>query len=201
MHGSTSPSKNDLDGMSRNSSSHWKPASRRATALSTAGSVRSTPVARSRSIVKRVGSHTGAPARCHEPSDPWRARISAPTPSRGTRERSAATAAGEAPVRSRIACQLIAGSESSSQSMGSTPVYYLFNRCPGWTQGTKRTGLISDRAVTSDPRLRSETWGTLLNFPIRPGLGFPVLSDSRQTAARRPQYQSTRVLAALPRRG
>jgi len=38
-------------------------------------------------------------------------------PSRGTRARCAATASGEASVRSRIACQRMAGSESSSQSM------------------------------------------------------------------------------------
>ena len=78
----------------------------------------------------RVGSQTGASARCHEPSDPWLARISAPTPSCGTRARSAAIAAGEASVRSRIACQLIAGSESSSQSIVSTPRYYSFQPPP-----------------------------------------------------------------------
>src|SRR5262249_33784840 len=59
-------------------------------------------------------------SRCHAPSDPCRARISAPRPSRATRARSAAIAAGAASVRSRIACQRIAGSESSSQPMVST---------------------------------------------------------------------------------
>ena len=56
----------------------------------------------------------------------------------------------------------------------------------------KGTGLIPYRVVTTDPRLKS---------PVGPGLGFPVLSDSRQTIARRPKLQSTRVLAALLRRG
>ena len=81
--------------------------------------------------MKRVGSQSGASARCHEPSAPWRARISAPSPSRGTRARSAAIAAGEASVRSRIACQRMAGSESSSQSMVSTPRYYCTYRRAG----------------------------------------------------------------------
>ena len=63
MHGSTSPSKN---GFLPNSSSHRKPASRRATAESTAGSARSTPVARRKIIVKRVGNQSGASARCHD---------------------------------------------------------------------------------------------------------------------------------------
>ena len=89
MHGSTSPSKN---GFLPNSSSHRKPASRRATAEAMAGSARSTPVERRSCIVKRVGNQSGSPSRCHEPSGPWQARISAPTPSRGTRARSAATA-------------------------------------------------------------------------------------------------------------
>ena len=120
--------------------------------------------------------------------------------------------------------------------MVSTPLYYLFN-------GQPLSGLLSDWAVTTDPRLKSETWGTLLNFPIgrvvrvgarkafklkfvvshisrktsemwgtrglvsrseELGLGVavaPVLSDSRQTDVPGEQSQSTRVLAALLRKG
>ena len=72
--------------------------------------------------MKSVLNHTGASVRRHEPSDSRLARILAPSPSRGMRARSAAIATGEASVRSRMACQLMAGSESSSQSIVSMRV-------------------------------------------------------------------------------
>ena len=78
--------------------------------------------------MKSVVNQAGASARRHEPSGFWQARISTPRPSCGTRARFAAIAAGEASVRSRIACQAIAGSEWSSQSMAFTPLCYLFER-------------------------------------------------------------------------
>src|SRR6266545_635746 len=56
-----------------------------------------------------------APA--HDPSAPCRASSRAPAPSVATRARSAATCSLGAPVRSRIACQRIEGSESSSHCM------------------------------------------------------------------------------------
>ena len=114
MHGSTSPSKN---GFAPNDSSHRKPASRRAIADMTAGSLPSTPAARRSCIMKSVGNQSGSSARCHAPSAPWQARTSAPIPACGTRARSAAIVAADASVRSRIACQRMAGSESSSQSI------------------------------------------------------------------------------------
>src|SRR2546428_3025798 len=52
----------------------------------------------------------------HSPSSRRRARRRAPQPSLATRARSAATWSAGASVRSRIACQRIAGSASSSQS-------------------------------------------------------------------------------------
>jgi hypothetical protein len=114
MHGSTSPSKN---GFAPNDSSHGSPASRRATADATAGSCRSTPVARRSCIMKSVGNQSGSSARCHAPSDPWQARISAPIPCVRHARALGGNRRGGASVRSRIACQRMAGSESSSQSI------------------------------------------------------------------------------------
>ncbi len=53
----------------------------------------------------------------HDPSAPWRASSRAPAPSVATRARSAATSSAGAPIRSRITCQRIEGSESSSHCM------------------------------------------------------------------------------------
>ena len=78
----------------------------------------STPVARKSWNVKSVGNQSGSSARCHEPSVPWHARIAAPEAFVTERERVAvAIASSGASVRSRIACQLMAGSESSSHSI------------------------------------------------------------------------------------
>ena len=56
-------------------------------------------------------------SRPHRPSSPWRASSRAPQPSVATLARSAATASAGSPVRSRITCHRIDGSESSSHSM------------------------------------------------------------------------------------
>ena len=53
----------------------------------------------------------------HRPSGAWRASSRAPAPSVATLARSAATSSAGASVRSRITCQRIEGSESSSQRM------------------------------------------------------------------------------------
>ena len=58
--------------------------------------------------------HAAPPQR---PSAPCRASSRAPQPSVATRARSAATSSAGAPVRSRITCQRIEGSESSSHWM------------------------------------------------------------------------------------
>ncbi len=52
----------------------------------------------------------------HRPSAAWRASSRAPAPSVATRARSAATSSAGASVRSRITCQRMDESESSSQS-------------------------------------------------------------------------------------
>src|SRR5260221_14257241 len=134
MHGSTSPSKNGFPPSSAGRSSQnpssfqHKFASRRVTADSTTGSARSIPVARRRSRVKRVDNQTGLSARRQEPSGSCRTRISAPIPSCGIRARSVAIAAGKVSVKSRIVCQLIAGSESRSQLTVSTAVILPLRR-------------------------------------------------------------------------
>jgi hypothetical protein len=53
----------------------------------------------------------------HRPSGAWRASSRAPAPSVATLARSAAILSAGASVRSRITCQRIEGSESSSQRM------------------------------------------------------------------------------------
>src|SRR5258707_1093117 len=134
MHGSTSPSKNGFPPRSAGRSSQNpssfqdRSASRRVTADSTTGSARSIPVARRRSRVERGDSQTGLSARRQEPSGSCRTRISAPIPSCGIRARSVAIAAGKVSVKSRIVCQLIAGSESRSQLTVSTAVILPLRR-------------------------------------------------------------------------
>jgi hypothetical protein len=53
----------------------------------------------------------------HRPSAPWRASSRAPAPSVATRARSAGTSSSDVSVKSRIACQRIEESESSSHCM------------------------------------------------------------------------------------
>lgn len=84
------------------------------------GASRSTPVARKSCNPKSVGNQSGASTRGHDPLRSWRAIHSAARPSFDTRARSASIPAGGASMRSRIACQRMAGSESGarSQSIG-----------------------------------------------------------------------------------
>ena len=122
---------------------HRKPASRCAAADFTAGLAGSMPVVRNNCIVKSVVFQTGASSRRHEPSGCWRPRISAPSPSCGTRSRSRLSASAWAAVRSRIACQRIAESESSSQSRAPTTRYYLIQAPPfSWRLGRDLRGTL-----------------------------------------------------------
>lgn len=59
----------------------------------------------------------------HLPSAAWRASSLAPAPSVATRPRSAATSSADKPIRSRITCQRIEGSESSSHCMTGVCVF------------------------------------------------------------------------------
>jgi hypothetical protein len=125
MQGSTSPSKNGLapGWPIRNSQkTAWLPdpnrASRRVTADSTASSARSTPVARKRRNVKRVDNQTGATSRPTPDGRVFVRRALRAGPSSLRRD----SLPGKQPlIRSRIACQRIAGSDSSSQATASTP--------------------------------------------------------------------------------
>src|SRR5215471_4258822 len=128
MHGSTSPSKNALPSHSCGphpchvTRSRTRPTARRAWSL--AGS---RPRSRSSMRTCIVESHPrfhAAPP--HRPSSAWRASSLAPTPSVATLARSAATSPAGAPVRSRITCQRIDGSDSSSQSMTVTDLPPVF---------------------------------------------------------------------------
>src|SRR5688572_20390568 len=125
MHGSTSPAKKGLPAKSNPrhvpSQSHprhvtlsrTRPTARRASSL--AGS---RPSSRSSDRTCIVESHpwlNAVPA--HDPSAPCRASSRAPQPSVATFARSAATSSAGAPSRSRITCQRIDGSESSSHCM------------------------------------------------------------------------------------
>ena len=78
----------------------------------------STPRSRRTTRVGFVPVHSGkfAPPP-HDPSGRWASRSRAPKPSRATRARSASTSSAGASVRSRITCQRIEGSPSSSQSI------------------------------------------------------------------------------------
>src|SRR5438477_11435139 len=134
MHGSTSPLKNGSPSCSHLQCSRTRRTAWRAPAL--AGS---RPNARSSIRLQVVEVHSGKRVPClsggsdchqfaaavevnvgmpasHWPSWRWRASNRAPQPSLATRARSAATCSSGTSVRSRITCQRIAGSESSSQS-------------------------------------------------------------------------------------
>ncbi len=120
MHGSTSPSKNRLSahGVSKSGSrqvtcSRTRPTARRACSLSG-----SSPNRRRSSRTWNVSVQScdhGRPP--HRPSGAWSASSRAPQPSVAILDRSAAMTSAGSCVRSRITCQRIAGSESSSQSM------------------------------------------------------------------------------------
>src|SRR3569833_1268611 len=70
------------------------------------------------------------------------------------RARSAAIASGDASVRSRIACQRMAGSESSSQLMGSMLAMVSLDRSRSFLQSTE----LGEHQVpvNGDPRDRCE---------------------------------------------
>jgi hypothetical protein len=122
MHGSTSPAKKGAPSKSQPchvpSQSHprhltrsrTRPTARRASSL--AGSRPSSRSSERTCIVESHPRFHAAPA--HAPSAPWRASNRAPQPSVATLARSAATWSAGAPTRSRITCQRIEGSESSS---------------------------------------------------------------------------------------
>src|SRR5215831_524407 len=119
MHGSTSPSKKPLPSHSCGphprhvTPSRTRPTARRAWSL--AGSrPRFRNSVRTCVVESHPRFHAAPP---HRPSSAWSASSLAPTPSVATRARSAATSPAGAPIRSRITCQRIDGSESSSQSM------------------------------------------------------------------------------------
>src|SRR5262249_600877 len=125
MHGSTSPAKKGLPVQSHPrqvpSQSHPRHLTRsRTTPTERRGSslAGSRPSSRSSDRTCMVESHPrfhAAPA--HDPSAPCRASSRAPAPAVATRARSAATSSAGAPIRSRITCQRIEGSESSSHCM------------------------------------------------------------------------------------
>lgn len=139
MHGSTSPAKYGSPSCSHRTFSRTRPTATRAASLLSG----STPNARSSTRLQVVEVHAGksvprrsGPNECHHlsaapegnvgvpaghwPCGCWRASNRPPQPSPATRVRSAATSSSGASVRSRITCQRIAGSLSSSQSMTST---------------------------------------------------------------------------------
>src|SRR5690348_3444880 len=169
MHGSTSPSKKGLppSAAGRKSQQVWlfqrKAVSSRATADSTAASAGSIPVARNRRNVKRVDNQSGAPGRRQEPSDSWQARMRAARPSRETRARSAVIVEVEASMTSRITCQLIAGSESSSQSIVFMRRYYL---------------ALAKGSMHSPRVLQGRIWSKGERSPATPLLGARSASDT-----------------------
>src|SRR6185503_12340783 len=113
MHGSTSPSKNGLlSHQCQVTLSRISAAARRASLLDG-----SSPRSRShRSERRQVHSGlSGSPPQ--RPLASWRASNRAPQPSVATFAHSAATSSFGASVRSRITCQRIEGSESSSHCM------------------------------------------------------------------------------------
>ena len=119
MHGSTSPAKKGLPSHSGGPQpchvtwSRTRPTARRASAL--AGSSPRWRSSHRTCIVEFHPRFHAAPP--HRPSAACRASSRAPQPSVATRARSAATSSAGASVRSRITCQRIDGSESSSQRM------------------------------------------------------------------------------------
>ena len=125
MHGSTSPSKNPL---SFHGGFHQAPSpqvtwSRTRPIAAGLPLVGSRPSRRRSSRTWKVSVRScenALPA--HSPSGAWSASSRAPQPSTATRARSAATTSAGSRVRSRITCQRIAGSASSSQSMTATAV-------------------------------------------------------------------------------
>ena len=168
MHGSTSPSKKGSPSCSHWTFSRTSLTARRASAL--AGSrpnclssirLHAVEVHSGKSVPRLCGGidrHHFSPASVlnsgvppsHCPSSRWRASNLAPQPSLAMRARSAATSSAGASMRSRITCQRIAGSESSSQSItftafkSSRTVPYRLNslqREPGeqcsWAQSEK----------------------------------------------------------------
>src|SRR5918912_1780634 len=115
MQGSTSPAKKGLPSHSppcHVTRSRTRPTARRACAL--AGSIPRWRSSHRTCIVEFHPRFHAAPP--HRPSAAWRASSCAPAPSLATLARSAATSSAGASVRSRITCQRIDGSESSSQS-------------------------------------------------------------------------------------
>src|SRR5882762_9088664 len=143
MHGSTSPAKKDSP-----SCSHWTCSRTRLTARRASALAGSRPKCLSSIRLHDVEVHSGnrVPRRCggndcHHfspasvlnvgappskwPSSRWRASTLAPQPSLAMRARSAATSCAGASVRSRMTCQRIAGSESSSHSATSISFYLL----------------------------------------------------------------------------
>src|SRR5919198_4930619 len=118
MHGSTSPAKKGLSSHSRGPEpchvtwSRTRPTARRASTL--AGSSPRWRSSHRTCIVEFHPRFHAAPP--HRPSAAWRASSRAPTPSLATLARSAATSSAGVSVKSRITCQRIDGSESSSQS-------------------------------------------------------------------------------------
>src|SRR2546421_5931238 len=115
MQGSTSPAKKGLPSHSppgHVTRSRTRPTARRASAL--AGSRPRSRSSHRTCIVEFHPRFHAAPP--HRPSAAWRVSSCAPTPSLATLARSAATSSAGASVRSRITCQRIDGSASSSQS-------------------------------------------------------------------------------------
>ena len=121
MHGSTSPSKNRLSAHGVSNSGVPPGDVLADEADRPAGPARSRDRARTAAGAPGRGTCRSSPATtavpAHRPSGAWSASSRAPQPSVATRDRSAATTSAGSCVRSRITCQRIAGSESSSQSM------------------------------------------------------------------------------------
>src|SRR6266850_3912181 len=115
MQGSTSPSKN---GRLPNSGPQVTLSRTRPTAFRARSLVGSSPKPRRSSRVNRLDRQCGVAMSSPQlPSGRCWPRSWAPHPSEATRDRSAATTSAGSPVRSRITCQRIEGSESSSHCM------------------------------------------------------------------------------------
>src|SRR4030095_2075977 len=119
IQGSTSPAKKGLPSHSRGPQPFQVTPSRTSpTALRALSLAGSSPMSRSSIRTCIVEFHPRFQATPpHRPSAHWRASSWAPAPSVATRARSAATSSVGASVRSRITCQRIEGSESSSHRM------------------------------------------------------------------------------------
>src|SRR3990172_10684957 len=115
MQGSTSPSKN---GESPNSAPQVTFSRRRLTALRACSHLGSSPRFHRSCRVCRVEDHTDVELPSPQvPSVFWSLSSWAPHPTVAIRDRSAATASADSLVRSRMTCQRIDGSESSSHFM------------------------------------------------------------------------------------